>query len=47
MAPTAFISYSHDSPAQAERVLRLADRLRAHGVGVEFDQHPIPSPTSS
>ena len=34
-----FISYSHDSEAQAERVLALADRLNAEGLDCELDQY--------
>lgn len=34
----AFISYSHDSLAHAERVVKLASRLRADGVDVDVDQ---------
>ncbi len=29
--PRVFISYSHDSPVHADRVLALADELRAEG----------------
>jgi hypothetical protein len=41
--PTAFISYSWDSEAHKEWVLRFATRLRADGVDVTLDQwhlHP-------
>jgi hypothetical protein len=41
--PKVFLSYSHDSPGHAERVLALADRLTADGVEVFFDQYD-PSP---
>jgi SEFIR domain len=34
-----FISYSHDTVAHQERVLGLADRLRADGIDAEIDQH--------
>jgi TIR domain len=34
-----FVSYSHDSPAHADRVLALADQLRADGVDVALDQY--------
>ncbi|HZI19012.1 MAG TPA: SEFIR domain-containing protein [Pyrinomonadaceae bacterium] len=34
-----FISYSHDSPEHKARVLALADRLRAEGVGAVIDQY--------
>ena len=36
--PKVFISYSHDSPAHADRVLALANRLRAEGVEAILDQ---------
>lgn len=38
MAPKAFISYSHDSPAHKDWVLKLASDLRAKGVDVVLDQ---------
>jgi hypothetical protein len=38
MAPKAFISYSHDSSAHKDWVLKLAGDLRAKGVDVVFDQ---------
>ncbi len=38
VAPKAFISYSHDSPAHKEWVLKLATDLRAAGVDVVLDQ---------
>jgi hypothetical protein len=34
-----FVSYSHDSPAHAKRVLDLADRLRSEGVDAWIDQY--------
>jgi TIR domain len=37
--PKLFISYSHDSPDHADRVLALADRLRADGVDATIDQY--------
>jgi hypothetical protein len=37
--PKVFISYSHDSPAHADRVLALADRLRADGIDRILDQY--------
>jgi tetratricopeptide (TPR) repeat protein len=37
--PKVFLSYSHDSPEHADRVLALADRLTADGVEVFFDQY--------
>jgi hypothetical protein len=41
--PRVLISYSHDSPEHAERVLRLSDQLRQHGVDSHIDQYtPVP-----
>ena len=37
--PTIFISYSHDSQAHGEQVLRLAERLRADGLDAQLDQY--------
>lgn len=37
--PRVFISYSHDSPAHADRVLDLADRLRRDGIDATIDQY--------
>jgi tetratricopeptide (TPR) repeat protein len=37
--PRVFISYSHDSPAHEERVLALANRLRADGIDASIDQY--------
>lgn len=37
--PWVFISYSHDSARHQERVLDLADRLRADGINAEIDQY--------
>src|SRR5215831_12646543 len=37
--PRVFISYSHDSDAHKERVLELADRLRADGINAMIDQY--------
>jgi hypothetical protein len=37
-APTAFISYSHDTPEHKAWVLQLATDLRAHGVDATLDQ---------
>ncbi len=36
--PKVFISYSHDSPAHAAKVLALTQRLRGDGVAVALDQ---------
>lgn len=44
--PKVFISYSHDSHAQLDRVLALADRLRAEGIDCNLDQYePAPAET--
>ena len=37
--PIVLISYSHDSPAHAERVLALANRLRRDGIDCRLDQY--------
>lgn len=37
--PKVFISYSHDSQEQKERVLALADRLREDGIDSNIDQY--------
>jgi hypothetical protein len=37
--PKVFISYSHDTVEHQERVLGLADRLRADGIAAEIDQY--------
>lgn len=42
--PKVFISYSHDTVAHQERVLDLADRLRADGIDAEIDQYNDASP---
>jgi tetratricopeptide (TPR) repeat protein len=42
--PKTFISYSHDSPEHADRVLALADRLRADGVDAIIDQYETSPP---
>ena len=39
-----FISYSHDSPEHADRVLALADALRHGGIEVILDQYVHPAP---
>jgi hypothetical protein len=42
--PTLFISYSHDSPDHADRVLALSNRLRSDGIDCILDQYePAPS----
>jgi TIR domain len=42
--PKVFISYSHDTVAHQERVLGLADRLRADGIDAEIDQYNAAPP---
>ena len=42
--PKALISYTHDSPEHRQRVLALAQRLRAHGVDAVCDQFVNGSP---
>jgi tetratricopeptide (TPR) repeat protein len=42
--PIVFISYSHDSPEHADRVLALADRLRADGIDCALDQYETSPP---
>jgi len=36
---TAFISYSHDSPEHADRVLELSNQLRSDGIDSTIDQY--------
>jgi hypothetical protein len=43
--PKVFISYSHDSPEHARRVLGLAERLRKDGVDTGIDQYVAGTPT--
>ena len=43
-SPTAFISYSHESPEHDDRVLDLANRLRAEGVDCELDKYQVSPP---
>jgi hypothetical protein len=43
-APSVFVSYSHDSEAHEQRVLALADRLRADGIDVRLDQYDVERP---
>ena len=38
-APRVFLSYSHDSDEHRDRVLALADRLRADGIDAHLDQY--------
>ena len=42
--PTVLISYSHDSPAHADRVLALSDHLRADGIDCILDQYEVSPP---
>jgi len=42
--PKVFISYSHDSDEHRERVLSLAERLRADGIETLLDQYVNGSP---
>src|SRR5512147_2495788 len=42
--PRVFISYSHDSNEHDDRVLALADRLRAEGIAANLDQYEIAPP---
>ena len=42
--PIVFISYSHDSPEHADRVLELSDHLRADGIDCILDQYEVSSP---
>jgi Flp pilus assembly protein TadD len=42
--PRIFISYSHDSPEHARRVLGLAERLRVEGVDAQIDQYVAGTP---
>ena len=37
--PKVFLSYSHDSEEHRDRVLALADRLRAEGIDARVDQY--------
>ncbi|HSM80101.1 MAG TPA: toll/interleukin-1 receptor domain-containing protein, partial [Nodosilinea sp.] len=43
-SPRVLISYSHDSPAHAARVLQLSNRLRTDGVDCTIDQY-VPNPS--
>jgi hypothetical protein len=43
LPPKVFVSYSHDSEAHEQRVLALADRLRADGIDARLDQY-VPDP---
>ena len=39
--PRVFLSYSHESKSHADRVLRLANELRANGVDAWLDQYEL------
>src|SRR5271166_2609681 len=39
--PKVLISYSHDSPEHAQRVLELANRFRADGIDCTIDQYVV------
>src|ERR1700719_541928 len=39
--PKVLISYSHDSPEHAQRVLELANRFRAEGIDCMIDQYVV------
>src|ERR1043165_4218125 len=43
-SPKVFISYTHDSLEHMDRVLSLADRLRAEGVDCRLDQYETSPP---
>lgn len=42
--PKVFISYSHDSPEHADRVLDFSDRLREDGIDTLLDQYEVSPP---
>ena len=42
--PTAFVSYSHESPEHDGRVLQLANRLTGEGVAREIDRYQVSPP---
>jgi hypothetical protein len=41
---TVFISYTHDSPEHAEKVLALSKRLRTNGIDCVLDQYELSPP---
>jgi tetratricopeptide (TPR) repeat protein len=43
-SPKVFISYSHDSPAHADRVLAFSNRLREDGIEAILDQYAVAPP---
>ncbi len=43
-SPKVFISYTHDSSEHMDRVLTLADRLRAEGVDCRLDHYETSPP---
>ena len=44
VAPTVFISYSHDSQEHLDRVLAFANRLRVDGIDAAIDQYEVSPP---
>ena len=42
--PRVFITYTHDSDAHKNRVLKLSERLRADGVDSNIDQYEVSPP---
>jgi len=42
--PKVFISYTHDSPEHAGRVLALSDRLRQNSIDSHIDQYEVSPP---
>jgi hypothetical protein len=46
-SPRVFISYSHDSPAHAVRVLALSEQLRGDGVTSDIDQYVNGTPVEA
>ena len=43
-SPTVFVSYSHETPEHNDRVLNLANMLRAKGVDCEIDKYQVSPP---
>lgn len=42
--PRVFISYSHDSTQNSDRLLRFAERLRKDGIDAKLDQYVAGTP---
>lgn len=42
--PTAFVSYSHDSPEHVKRAVELAEALRTDGIDCQIDQYHMAPP---